>query len=158
MAAVRWTSDERMIETYKRDYDLEAGMIRMIDEKDAAKYQTVTGEECRWRAEAVAVHDLLYEFAGKRGVNFGHGVVAPAWCIERDAFLNHGRTVAQDENGDRVHVAFPRVADEGRGRDRLGGCHQHRALRFGARCAQAQRPCAGQGAGGLPGSGAQAAT
>ena len=110
MAAVRWTSDERMIETYKRDYNLEAGMIRIVDEKDADKYQTATGEERRWRAEAVAVHDLLYEFAGKLGVNFGEGVAQPAWHINRDLFLNHGRTVAQDENGDRVHVAFPRVA------------------------------------------------
>ena len=56
------------------------------------------------------MQDVLVEFAGKRGVDFGHGRPEPAWRIERTAFLNHARTVAQDENGDRVHVAFPRVA------------------------------------------------
>ena len=105
MEGKRWSSDADMAHSYKHQFDQEAGLIEVIDRKSY-----VLDDDARDRTEAVAVQDLLYEFAGKRGVNFGDGVVAPAWCIERDAFLNHGRTVAQDENGDRVHVAFPRVA------------------------------------------------
>ena len=105
MEGKRWSSDADMTHSYKHQFDQEARLIEVIDRKSY-----VSDDDARNRTEAVAVQDLLYEFAGKRGVNFGHGVVAPAWRIDRDLFLNHGRTVAQDENGDRVHVAFPRVA------------------------------------------------
>ena len=107
MAAAHWVSDEKMSMAYKSDFDLEQGMIRVVDGKRST---IVTDEERQWRAEAEAVHDLLYEFAGKRGVDFGHGVPQPAWRIGRDVFLGHARTVAQDAEGERVRVAFPRVA------------------------------------------------
>lgn len=101
-----WTGKDQMIRGFRQDYDLEDGMIRMVD----GKGRNATGEELRWRAEAVAVHDMLYEAAGKAGVDFGHGIALPAWRTDLDLFLDHGRTVAQDENGDRTRVAFPRVA------------------------------------------------
>ena len=105
MEGKRWSSDADMAHSYKHQFDQEARLIEVIDRKSY-----VLDDDARDRTEAVAVHDLLYEFAGRRGVDFGHGVVAPAWRIGCDVFLDHARTVAQDENGDRVHVAFPRVA------------------------------------------------
>ena len=105
MEGKRWSSDADMAHSYKHQFDQEARLIEVIDRKSY-----VLDDDARDRTEAVAVQDLLYEFAGKLGVNFGEGVAQPAWHINRDLFLNHGRTVAQDENGDRVHVAFPRVA------------------------------------------------
>ena len=102
--AGRWISEASMVDSLKRAFkqenDLQQSLERGGTDSQARRY---------W-AEAVAMQDVLYEFAGKRGVDFGHGRPEPAWRIERAAFLNHGRTVAQDENGDRVHVAFPRVA------------------------------------------------
>ena len=106
LLAASGTSKDQMVRGFKQDYDMEAGMIRMVD----GKGRNATGEERQWRAEAVAVHDMLYEAAGKHGVNFGHGLAAPAWRIDLDLFLDHACTVGQDENGDRTHVAFPRVA------------------------------------------------
>ena len=100
-----WSSDADMARSYKHQFDQEARLIEVIDRKSYA-----SDDDARDRTEAVAVQDLLYEFAGKRGVNFGHGVVAPAWRIGCDVFLDHARTVAQDENLDRTHVAFSRVA------------------------------------------------
>ena len=105
MEGKRWSSDADMAHSYKHQFDQEARLIEVIDRKSY-----VLDDDARDRTEAVAVQDLLYEFAGKLGVNFGEGVAQQAWHINRDIFLNHGRTVAQDENGDRVHVAFPRVA------------------------------------------------
>ena len=102
--AGRWNSEANMVDSLKRAFkqenDLQQSLERGGTDSQARRY---------W-AEAVAMQDVLYEFAGKRGVDFGYGRPEPAWRIERAAFLNHGRTVAQDENGDRVHVAFPRVA------------------------------------------------
>ena len=100
-----WSSDADMARSYKHQFDQEARLIEVIDRKSYA-----SDDDARDRTEAVAVQDLLYEFAGKRGVNFGHGVVAPAWRIGCDVFLDHARTVAHDENLDRTHVAFSRVA------------------------------------------------
>ena len=105
MEGKRWSSDADMAHSYKHQFDQEARLIEVIDRKSY-----VLDDDARDRTEAVAVQDLLYEFAGRLGVDFGHGVVAPAWRIGCDVFLDHARTVAQDENGDRVHVAFPRVA------------------------------------------------
>ena len=102
--AGRWTSEASMVDSLKRAFkqvnDLQQSLERGGTDSQAQRY---------W-AEAVAMQDVLYEFAGKRGVDFGHGRPEPAWRIERAAFLNHGRTMAQDENSDRVQVAFPRVA------------------------------------------------
>ena len=102
--AGRWTSEAGMVDSLKRAFkqenDLQQSLERGGTDSQARRY---------W-AEAVAMQDVLVEFAGKRGVDFGHGRPEPAWRIERAAFLNHGRTMAQDENSDRVHVAFPRVA------------------------------------------------
>ncbi len=100
----RWTSEASMIDSLKRafepEHELQQSLESVFTDADGPRYL----------AETIAAQDVLCEFVGRHGVEFGHGASEPAWRLERETFLEQARTVAQDGNGDRVHVAFPRVA------------------------------------------------